>query len=201
MPTLPIDNALADPGIRATLSTYGYDAARLQAGRALYDSALALHTAQKAELGEQVAATAAFNAAWEAARVAFMRHLKLARLALVQRPAAADTLALYARRADAWVGWAAQARLFYENVLAQPDWVAVLAAYGQTEASLQEGRALLDAAEAANQAQEREKGEARNATLERDVALDALDDWMAEFRTVARIAFADDVRQLDKLGL
>jgi hypothetical protein len=197
---LAIGNALSDAEIQAPLSTLGYNAARLQAGRALYDNAMALHTAQRAEYGEQMAATVAFRSAWEGVRTAFMRHLKLARLALVQHPEAATALALYDRRQATWVGWAAQARLFYENLLARPDWVAALASYGQTEASLQGGRALLESAEAANQAQEREKGEARNATLERDVALDALDDWMVEFRAVARIAFADDVRQLDKLG-
>lgn len=118
----------------------------------------------------------------------------------VQQAEAATALDLYARRKQAWNDWLAQARLFYKNLLAHPEWVTALAAYGQTETGLQEGLALVEAAEVAGNAQQVETGEARSATLERDVALDTLDDWMGDFRTVARIAFADDPRQLDKLG-
>ncbi len=47
--------------------------------------------------------------------------------------------------------------------------------------------------------QQREKGEAQTATKERDATLDALDVWLSEFKTVARIALADNAQMLEAL--
>ncbi len=41
--------------------------------------------------------------------------------------------------------------------------------------------------------------EAMTATKERDAAIDALDVWLSEFRTVARIALADNAQMLEAL--
>ena len=46
--------------------------------------------------------------------------------------------------------------------------------------------------EDAGNRQKEEMGESQIATQARDAALDALDDWMADFRELARIAVEDN---------
>ena len=52
-----IENALSDDTVKTALAAYGYDEAKLQAGKALYDEAFELDLTQKRESGEKVAAT------------------------------------------------------------------------------------------------------------------------------------------------
>lgn len=50
-------------------------------------------------------------------------------------------------------------------------------------------------------AQLKETGEAQAATEARDKALDALMDWMSDFRAIAKLALAGDPQQLEMLGI
>ncbi len=52
-----IENVLSDNTVKTALANYGYDEAKLQAGKTLYDEAFELDLAQKRESGEKVAAT------------------------------------------------------------------------------------------------------------------------------------------------
>ena len=60
---------------------------------------------------------------------------------------------------------------------------------------------LVQAVVEANLAQEKEKGNAQDATKARDTKFDALDTWMADFRAIARVALDEHPQWLEKLGL
>ena len=60
---------------------------------------------------------------------------------------------------------------------------------------------LVDAFEASNVMRRQRRGNAKHATSERDEAMAALDDWMRDFRAVARAAFREQPQSLTKLGL
>lgn len=94
-----------------------------------------------------------------------------------------------------------QARQFYLNALADATVSEKMADYGITQAKLENGKALLDQAEAANAAQKKEKGEAQQATQERDKAMDSLEEWLSDFIVIARIALEDKPQLLEKLGI
>jgi len=196
-----IDNALSDAEIKGYLANFGYDESRLNEGKALYETALQLHQKQKAEYGDQVSATQELNDKWQAAGKEYMKLVKLARIALKSHPGSLLKLNLNGERKKTLSGWLSQAKQFYINALGDSEVLTALAEYGITPEKLQAGQQLVLDTETANAAQEKEKGDAQQATLERDAAMDLLDDWKSDFTAVARIALEDKPQLLEKLGI
>ena len=123
------------------------------------------------------------------------------RVAFKKEPGVATKLALNGRRKESFSGWLEQANLFYDNALANPDILNGLAKFGITEEKLQAGKTQVEELAALNAAQEKEKGEAQQATKTRDEALDALDDWLEDFLAIAEVALADKPQFLEALGV
>jgi len=169
-------------------------------GRALYEDALALVNAQKAEYGDQYEASAAVRAAWDAADAAYSASLKVARVALQDDPKAHAALMLGGTRKQSLSGWIEQATAFYTNLLGDGDLMAAMAGFGFDAAKLEAEQALVQAVVAANLVQEKEKGEAQDATKQRDASLDAMDAWMSDFKAIARVALEENAQWLEKLG-
>lgn len=196
-----IDNALSDAEIKGYLADYGYDESRLNEGKALYETALQLHQKQKAEYGDQVSATREFKDQWKAAGREYMKFVKLARIALKSQPGALLKLDLNGERKKTFSGWLSQTKQFYINALGDSEVLTALAGFGITPEKLQAGQQLVLDTESANAAQEKEKGEAQQATPERDTAMDQLDEWKSDFTAVARIALEEKPQLLEKLGI
>jgi hypothetical protein len=195
-----IQNALSDPEILAALTTYGYDETALQAGADLVAEAEALHRAQQAEYAEQYSATEALNAAREEAKAIYTDHLKLARVAFRDNPEVRAFLDLDGRRKRTFSGWLKQAETFYTHLLETPDVLAALLDRFPLEQDFfAAGQAEIEELVALNRMQEKEKGEAQQATKTRDAALDALDAWLDDYRTVAEIALQDQPQKLESL--
>jgi hypothetical protein len=195
-----IENALGDADIRAALSAFGYDEARLRAGKALYEEAVALANRQKAEYGDQYGGTDAVKSAWAEADRAYRVALQVARVAFKGYPKAHAALMLDGERKRSLPGWLEQAAAFYANLLGDADLLARMGNFGYTSAKLEAEHALVQAVAAANLAQEKEKGEAQDATRQRDARLDELDAWMADFKAIAQAAMAENPEWLEKLG-
>ena len=197
---LATNNALKDSHILAALTEYGYTAEKITVGKNLADEVSGLITKQKKEYGEQYEATAALNNAWSEADKAYMRTLKIARIALRDNVMAQNALGLSGLRKKSLSGWLEQTGRFYQNLIADTELVAALSTYGYTTEKLQSEKALVDAVRDANMVQEKEKGEAQDATEKRDARVDEMDRWMADFKSIAQIALADNPQWLDKLG-
>ncbi len=196
-----IDNAMKDHKILKALTAYGYDAAKISVGKTLYEEVSALVTLQKKEYGEQYEATEVVNNAWETADKAYMKTLKIARIALRDNVTAQNALALNGFRKKSLSGWLQQAEIFYDNLLGDDDLLVPLQSYGYTREKLEAEKALVAVVREANTIQEKEKGEAQEATEKRDAKLDEMDRWMGDFKQITLIALEDNPQWLDKLGL
>ncbi len=196
-----IHNGLGDAGILAELSIFGYDEAKLKAGKRLYNEALALVNQQKAEYGDQFEATEAVRLAWDEANQVYMRALKIARVALKGKQRAKAALMLGGERKQSLSGWLEQAGAFYTNLLADAGLMAEMANFGYDQPKLEAEAALIGAVVEANLAQEEEKGEAQEATQLRDAKLDELDAWIADFKAIAQVALEEHAQWLEKLGM
>jgi len=196
-----IDNAISDTEVKTLVAEFGYDDAKLNAGKALLDSANDLQHKQQKEYGDQFEATSELNEARQTADKTYMRLVKVARVALANDYALVQKLDLRGERKKSLSGWLAQAKQFYLNALADPTVIEKMSAFGMTQDKIEAGKTLVDQAEQANAAQKKEMGEAQQATLERDAAVDALNDWHSDFIAIARIALEDKPQLLEKLGI
>ena len=199
--SVAINNALTTPKIQDYLNQYGYTLEKIQQGKTLYESALNLQQQQRKEYGEQISATESFNELWTKAKESYMRCLKIARIAFKKDAGITTQLALNGSRKDTFSGWLLQTKQFYTNTLNNPDILNGFKEYGINKAKLQAYQAETEAVEAASLVQEKEKGDAQNATQIRDKAIDELNEWLSDFIAIARIALETEAQLLESLGI
>lgn len=196
-----LDNAANTPKIQEYLLEYGYTPAKIQAGRKLYETAWALQQQQRKEYGEQIEATDTLRQIRETVNNNYMRCLKIARIAFQNNPGVATELDLNGDRKRSFSGWLSQIQQFYTNALTNSTILQGLGEYGITEAILKQYQQEVNAVEAANLQQEKEKGDAQNATQQRDKAIDELNQWLSDFIAIARIALEAEPQLLESLGI
>lgn len=196
-----LTNAQEQSEITAALDAFGYDAAALQAGQTLFDAARSLYDAQIKEYGEQHAATQAFEAACQQTDKAYSAHRRLAKIAFKGNAQRQTDLHLNDRKPQVFNPWYEQARHFYTALLADTEAQTQLARYKVTSEALQTAQTQVAQTMTLKNAQEKERGEAQEATQQRNAAIEALDEWLADFKVVARIALEDSPQLLEALSL
>lgn len=196
-----IGNSQSLPQLTAVLGEFGYTSERLKEGETLLKTAESLVLQQKKEYGDQYEATAAAQAAWDAADTVYVKTLKIARLVFADDVQAITALKLAGSRKATLAGWIDQAVFFYGNLTSQPSWMAAMGRFGYTSEKLLAEKALVDLVVTRAQAQAKETGEAQQSTVARDAAIKALDTWVGELRTVLKVALAHDPEALEAVGI
>ena len=188
-----INNAQADPEIKALLAAYGYNDQKLAEGSQLAEAVEAAILARTNALGAQTAASRAFADAQAEAFKAYQTLSKVARAAAA--PATLRGLGLdgpMPRRASEFQK--AALKLF------NGDSLAALAEYGYDEARLTAERAKISAFQAASEAQDVAKGALQQTTAGQDAAIQALDKWTAQYIKIAKVALSG-TQLSEKLGV
>ena len=182
---IAIANSLDESEIAGAVAEFGYTPARLREGLALYEAALAAVNAQKSARGDQKIATAEVEAVYLTARSAYQAAAKVARATLDAGGLA--TLGLMGSTPRDVAGLTQAGYTLFDNAARS----GLLADLGYTAERLASERARLEALDAAQQAQQRAKGDAQQATEDRDAALAELHEWVAQYLKIARVALAD----------
>lgn len=198
---LRINNSLSDSKVLNAVSPFGYTETKLTEGATLLASATTLVETQKREYGEVDAAQSDYETQRENAHRHYMDLLAISKIAFKKDVKAISTLDLSGRRASTLSGWLKQTQGFYRALLANDEWKAALAIYGQTEEILTAQLAAIDGVAAASETKKKEMGDAQNATQERDEKLEELAEWVNDYEVIARIALADKPQLLEKLGI
>ena len=196
-----INNSLSDAKILDAVSPMGYPEAKLNEGKTLLAEATTLAETQKKEYGELDAVQAQFKNEKQNANGTYMDMLAIARIAFKNDVQAQTTLELNGRRASTLSGWLKQTLGFYRAILANEGWKTAMAGYGQTEEKLTAEIAAIEGVAAASENVRKEMGDAQNATLERDMKLEQLAEWVNDYEVIARIALADKPQLLEKIGI
>ncbi len=191
------------PDVWEKLKNRGYS--EVEIGQKLAELAALrnLNEAQRKEYGEQYQSTANYNAAQEAMHGDYEDHLGYARLVFKKDLAASTALGLGGRRHRSQSGYAAQALLFYNNLLNPENaaWQTALGKKGVSADELAAQQSAYSNLATLEAAQQKETGEAQAATKKRDAAYDALREWTSEFRATAKIALRKYPQMMEQLGI
>ena len=198
---LIISNALEPPVMSERLAPFGYDLTRIREGEALLNTAEQLIARHNKEYGDQYAATEALKEQYATARESYIEHVRLARIAKKKHSTLEGSLQLKGERKNTISGWLAQASVFYVNALTVPEIKEALSFYGIDEAALKLGNAQVEAVAAALAEQKSLISVAQATTQEKNKAMAALDNWVSDFKSIARIALKDDAQLLEAFGI
>ena len=194
-----LTNARDVPELQSRVALYGYTPDKLNQMLTQRQQAFDLYLAQKTEYSEQYAATDTFELDWKMAHDAYMRLVRLGRIIFRDERDVFIKLTLNQERKRTFSGWLAQANTFFSNLLSDQDALAKYGQYNTPPDAITAAKGLVDVAEKANITQAKETGEARQATLERDEQMDALDSAMSEFYALTELACEDAPELLDML--
>lgn len=198
---LKIINAKEDNKIFPLLAPFGYDEVRFGEGLQLYDTAYSLHQLQKKEYGDQFMATEEFQKEWDRVNRTYMQQLRIGRVVLKEYPSLLKLTGILGERKASYFGWLCQARQFYAKSLENQQVCDLLANFGVTTEMMTAAQQEVEAVENLRSMKSRETGDAQEATAKRDLALDALEAWVADLVAVARVALADSPQLLEKLDI
>ncbi len=196
-----LDVAQTDEVVKPVLANYGYDEPTVLAGKTLYDTTLGLNQQQEKEFGEKLGATDDQHAARRAAFGEYMELVGLSRIVLKRERNLLSQLDLGGDRESAYDKSYMQMLNFYGAALSSQAIQDKLARVKVTSERLNAGKALVETMQQKHQAQLKETSESERATHDRDQSLAELDDWMSDFRGVARIALKAQPQYLERLGL
>jgi len=195
------DNTAKLETVGSVMAVYGYTAERMVNDRNILSDARKAVIDFEREHGEQDAAYAELTLVKEYFHKEYIKHVRLARVALKAFKAGWNELALNGRRKFTMGDYLAQADVFYTNLMGSRDYTSKMAKFGQDIDTLSEARNMLDDLKAKYAAYKKEKGEAEKSTEQKYKAADALAEWYSDFCEVAKVAFMDDPQMLETIGI
>ena len=196
-----INNALKNAAIKAAVLPYGFTVARLNAGKALLNAAVAAIDNATALTGEKEFSTANVQDAFQTAKGAYQDLAKVARAIFHNQPAHLTALSLDEAMPRTMDAFALSAHtLFNAGEYTDPIRDA-LEENGYDGGKLSSEGAKIAAFKDAREAQATCVGQAEQAKSEQRAALKALRDWSMAFRKIARVALKDTPQLLEALGI
>jgi hypothetical protein len=198
---IAIINVRASAEVQAALAAYGYTPERIHQGELLRDRAKAQYRQKIAAYGDLRTAADALSSAERQAQALYIRHVKIARVALDDDRGALQALHLIGQRKKSLAGWLAQAQQFYTVALADASIQHRLASFSLSGGMLEDGAREIEAVAARHASRSQQRGIAQNATSVRDAALTDLDTWMRDLKIIARVALKDRPQLLEQIGV
>jgi hypothetical protein len=194
-------NAVKDAALASAMTSFNYTVEKIANGQALLEAARQADAQNAKEYGEQYAAGEKVEKEYTEASKPYIKSIKVARIAFGNDRNATKSLLLAGRRPAKIGDWLRYSEVFYRNLLNSDAYLMEMAEYGQTKAILEaEFKEVKDVIEA-YAAYKKEMGEALESTKIRDEKMGLLDDWMAKFIGIARIALENKPEALKKIGL
>lgn len=195
-----IGNSQQNSEIRDLVAARGYTATVLLEGQYLYEAATKAVDAQAAAAGEQLLATDRAEAAERAARASYQRLAQTVRAIFPANSPQRKALEITGPMPQESAAFLAVATTLFNNASRIGDIAVVLAKYGYNEQTLRDEHALITVYQQALQAQALAKGAAKQATRGQNEALTALQQWMAQYLKIAKIALRDQPELLKAIA-
>jgi hypothetical protein len=189
------------PQIAPLIADLGADAAHLKKGEALYNNVLSLSKIQKKEQQEGSLAYDNYYEQRTSCKSVAKRNFRLIKLGSRADRALQNRLKLFTPKARGIEEWIMQITDIYGGVLNEPTFLAALAKYKITAASLKKDIKQLDSLKTFRDEALSETGQAQEATRLRNVKMEELEDYCYELETIAITQLEDQSQLLEMLGI
>jgi len=195
-----LTNVSEQPIIAAAMEEVGYDAAKIQEGKDLLQTALDSYNKNKTEGDESSAAHNIFeNKRSELAGI-YARHRKITKVVFKNDPNTLSRLRIDGSMPQAYTNWLLDVKKFYTEATTDPAIPAATSRLKLTAQHFTDAAALIPQLEQSRASYVKENGESQQATKDKDAALSAIDNWMKEFYAVAKIALEDQPQLLESIA-
>jgi len=184
------DSLLQNPAIRSIMADYGYDDEKINSFVAIYNDAIIAQNRQQREFGDKVGASVEFDKLFSIAKMNFSTIRKITKIALRDDAQKATQLGLYGQSSKSIGAIFDSMQTFYDNMIDDEQVCAKLAEFGFNRDKINKFRDNFIAARIKRNAFIKEDSEAVEATRIRDEKMAILDDWMMDYYTISKIAFA-----------
>ena len=189
----------ADSEIAPIFAEVGYPAAEISKGSALLSDAKGLIANRVKESAEQLGATQQVYSRFESMKTVSNKTFKLARIEFEGDIVAEKTLGLRGVRKTTISEWLHQTTIFYTNLTGTL--LERMINIGYSPERISNEYAQLQELIMAESHQQKQIGEAQEATLERDAKLEELFAWAARLRRVAKIVLEEHPQMSERLGI
>ena len=196
-----IQIALKEDDLLVAMSEFGFNEQRLQKGLVLLEEAETLDHSQQRHKGEQIAASADVKARFKDLLSSFRLDRRIVSNASRKHKGLTEQLQLKESVNAQRDALLQRSLLFYKHVLADSKILGKLEPYGFTKESVEEKLSEIKALQDAMIEQQERRAQAIITTERRKQAQALLDDYIAQFIAIARVAFRHDKGQLKKFGL
>ncbi|MBI0399299.1 hypothetical protein [Cyclobacterium marinum] len=197
---IALDNVTSQSRISTIMAELGYDAAKIEEGRAILNETRQAYEQNQTEDDEKTAAYADFSSKKEELEDIFSMHRKKAKVIFRKEPITEEELAVSGAKPRTYMRWLEAVKKFYGIASADTVIQSKLARLRISVDDLNVAKAMISDIEAARSTYLKEKGESQDATKTKDAAFAKIDDWMSEFYAVARIGLDDNPQLLEALG-
>lgn len=192
-------NVESQPLIKEQMAEYDYDEAKITEGKNLYQTARKTYNANRREDAQTRESRKKFDTLAEEFSTLYTKHRKDTKVWYRRESQIIKQLNIFGPMPYAFAKRIEEARTFYRTLTENADLLAPLAKFKITAETIAQAKALIIEVEQARADYLREKGERQDATKVKDAAFRAIEIWISDFFSIARIALEDNPQLLEAL--
>lgn len=196
-----LKNSISNPEILSLVSAKGYPQEKLNEGLGLVDEARQKVGAKPAALGSMKEATSATVEAGKAAMEAYQDLSNVAKATFRDKPQKLATLGLDKPMPRNPEELAERGVALINNIAKDDAIKTAMTAHGYPDEVLKAERAKFEECMELEAEQNSAKGQKEVSTDESQAAMNALDDWMMEYRRIAKVALRKKKNLMEKIGI
>lgn len=193
-------NVVKDTELSRELEEYGYDAAEVANGKALYDNLVQLYDDNVKETAEEITAYKKFTDLFDALINTYTTDRKKAKIIFKEKPEVLTNLKIKGVQPRRNAVILDSIKIFYQAIQNNPDLLQPLQRLKINAVHVQNQLNQLQAVERAYADYIQEKGESQQATKNKDMAFKTLEKWIREFYAIAKIALEDKPQLLESVA-
>jgi Arc/MetJ family transcription regulator len=198
---IALTNAMTDAAIAEALSRFGLSTESLEEGKALLAATREAYELANSRRRKRTVVYAEFNKQKEALTKLYLKHRKMAKIVFEENREVYERLGLRARYRTTYVNWIEMLKNFYSQVGADNGIKEQLAKLNITVEELDAAASAIASLEKARADYMIEKGASQDSTDAKNIAFAKMDDWMAHFFDLSKVAFRKQPQLMESFGV